>query len=477
MLGGWPPAFNETMSSAGVLSWNAIADASGYRVYAFRQGATFPVSYPNHRSVWAGAFINNAPSDSPNFGGSDRTTLSTHTPALYLTVEDFTFTSNTHVMTMIADAYIELPANVTEVNVNAIPGLTDGETYVFRIQAMAAPLGTPVTAPTPIGSVPWDDSRLSGVTQHPTRGNIVQSVYFPAFTIDTSTIPTTWTVTFALGGGVLDSGVLVQTINDGADAVPPTVSRPNHTFDRWDPVGSYNNVTGNRTITALWTPETVNLPPVTSLQFEQLPNGEVRFTWDAPVPIDDVTGYRIEFTTAADWETPGAISSVTVPNLAAAPGVMSAIAQASGSVITPGVYSFRVISVGDGGAESAPAVLTSTLTIAEIGVPVEVDYVTWGLANSVISVFGPFTVNQSLIVSYWVMGVEASRTTVFGQTVALVPDGARFVFYEPPGFRDNIFDFSSDGQVFVWEQTQMETVGGGDIVVTITPRQMVLIDL
>jgi len=225
MLGGWPPNFSESMSAAGVLSWNAIANATGYRVYAFRQGTTFPVSYPNHRDVWAGAFINNAPDDSANHGGPDRAILSIHTPPLYLTIEDFTFTSNTHVMTMIADAYIELPADVLEINVNTIPGLTDGETYVFRIQAMAPPLtGAPVTVPAPIGDVPWADSRLSGVIQHPTRANIVLDVYFPAFTINTQRLDTPQNLRF------------VNVSTDGLGSGSGGHTTTGHRAIEWDPV-------------------------------------------------------------------------------------------------------------------------------------------------------------------------------------------------------------------------------------------------
>ena len=68
--------------------------------------------------------------------------------------------------------------------------------------------------------------------------------------------PQTFTVTFNLYGGVLvediDAAVLVQTVNAGEDATPPTVIREGFIFIGWYPVGGYTNVTENRTITAVW---------------------------------------------------------------------------------------------------------------------------------------------------------------------------------------------------------------------------------
>ena len=505
LVGGWPqggPSFNEQILPDGTLTWAPIANAYGYTVFAFRQGAQFPVNMPNNREVWVGFYVNTLPADSPNhypgFIGmpwqdipgthpAHFTEVLPHLPPEHLTIEAFHITNNTLLMRELAAVYVELPANVTQLDLTTMAGLQAGYTYQFRIQAMAPEItGAPVLNWAPVGDLPWSNSLLSGVQfmgplhspGHPNRTGVPVGVDFPEFTVGTIVAPDTWTVTFDPAGGTLDSGLLVQTINDGTNATPPTVSRANHTFYRWDPIGAYNNVTGNRTITAMWTPIAATISPVTNVQFEVSAGGQQVLSWNAPADTSSITGYRIEFTTAADWETAGAISSVMVAGAQnTALCVMSAIAQVSGSIITPGVYNFRVVSVGAGGTESEPVVLTNTLTVVESGVPVTIDSVTWGLANRVISVFGPFNVGQSLVVSYWVMGTEASRTTIFGQTVPLNLDEARFVFYEPPGFRDEIFDFSNGGQVFVWEQTQFETAPSGDVTVTITPPQMHMLDL
>ena len=63
----------------------------------------------------------------------------------------------------------------------------------------------------------------------------------------------TWTVTFDLAGGTrTGGGQLSQTVNNGANATLPTVTRTGHTLTGWS--GSHTNVTSNRTITAQWQP-------------------------------------------------------------------------------------------------------------------------------------------------------------------------------------------------------------------------------
>jgi len=193
MLGGWPTAaapslFNEEMSVHGVLSWDAVPNAYEYKVFAFEKGAEFDVEFPNHRDVWAGAFINNAPTDSGSFGLPDRTQLSLHTPPTTLTIEDFHITSNTTVMQYLAVDYVILPATITELDVRTMD--LDPGVYQFRIQAIAPEFtGEPVTiAPNAanIGILPWSNSRVSGAFHWPGppfRGNIVYYVDFPEFTI------------------------------------------------------------------------------------------------------------------------------------------------------------------------------------------------------------------------------------------------------------------------------------------------------
>ncbi|MCL2845986.1 MAG: polysaccharide deacetylase family protein [Chitinivibrionia bacterium] len=61
----------------------------------------------------------------------------------------------------------------------------------------------------------------------------------------------TWTVNFDLAqGNRTGGGALSQTVNNGANATPPTVSRNGYNFTGWS--GSYTNITSNRTITAQW---------------------------------------------------------------------------------------------------------------------------------------------------------------------------------------------------------------------------------
>ncbi|MDR2530377.1 MAG: S-layer homology domain-containing protein [Oscillospiraceae bacterium] len=62
----------------------------------------------------------------------------------------------------------------------------------------------------------------------------------------------TYTVTFNLAGGSA-SGTLVQTIDQGTNATPPTnLTRQGYTFTGWIG-GSYTNVTSDQIITATWT--------------------------------------------------------------------------------------------------------------------------------------------------------------------------------------------------------------------------------
>ena len=62
------------------------------------------------------------------------------------------------------------------------------------------------------------------------------------------------TVTFDLNGGVLLSGDLVQKVTQGHNATPPTTAKDGCYFLKWE--GSYNRVTHDVTIEAVWEYET-----------------------------------------------------------------------------------------------------------------------------------------------------------------------------------------------------------------------------
>lgn len=61
-------------------------------------------------------------------------------------------------------------------------------------------------------------------------------------------------VTFDLNGGTLISGSLTQRVTQGQSANPPSVVKDGHYLRGWS--GSYNGVTSNRTIKAIWEYET-----------------------------------------------------------------------------------------------------------------------------------------------------------------------------------------------------------------------------
>lgn len=63
-----------------------------------------------------------------------------------------------------------------------------------------------------------------------------------------------YTVTFDLNGGTLLSGDPVQRITQGHNATPPSVTKEGHYFLRWS--GSYNKVTHDVTVYAIWEYET-----------------------------------------------------------------------------------------------------------------------------------------------------------------------------------------------------------------------------
>lgn len=75
--------------------------------------------------------------------------------------------------------------------------------------------------------------------------NITTSNYITAGSLKS------YTVTFDLDGGTrTGDGALVQTVQYGGAATPPTCVRSGYNFDGWS--GSYTYITGDKTIKALW---------------------------------------------------------------------------------------------------------------------------------------------------------------------------------------------------------------------------------
>ena len=103
------------------------------------------------------------------------------------------------------------------------------------------------------------------------HGNPIVVTYTPASgrpqpspaTVSTANLTVYATVTFDLAGGSCgDDGDLLEQRNIvGFNAVLPVVSRPGftpHSVTPWLPVGDYNNITTNRTVTAQWERLTVS---------------------------------------------------------------------------------------------------------------------------------------------------------------------------------------------------------------------------
>ena len=118
---------------------------------------------------------------------------------------------------------------------------TNGGTLVSGDLVQTVYTGDDATPPT-VSRTGFDFNGWSGTYTNVT-GNV---------TITAQWTPLPWTVTFAVNGGTLVSGNLVQTVYAGDDATPPTVSRTGFDFNGWS--GTYTNITGNVTITAQWTP-------------------------------------------------------------------------------------------------------------------------------------------------------------------------------------------------------------------------------
>ena len=236
LLGGWHVAnnahpthysFDEEMSPEGIFSWNTIntelfigeatqevlARERYYRVYAFEYGRQFPVpQLPNAQTeLWAGTFIFvGGPPGSPPV----EELTGKPVPAT-VTIDTFHITNNTHLMSLLACAYVDVPSGAVDadgrisLDVNTMD--LDPGRYVFRVQALVPenqyPLdgmppegGTPSPGPAWAdqndanlghlwGNIPFYNSMLSGVTlggphtDPVSIDNVVISTYFPAFVI------------------------------------------------------------------------------------------------------------------------------------------------------------------------------------------------------------------------------------------------------------------------------------------------------
>jgi len=123
--------------------------------------------------------------------------------------------------------------------------------------------------------------------------------------------PYIWTVTFDLNGGVLVSGELEQEVPHEGSATPPTVERYGYIFAGWNPVGRYNNVTGDMTITAQW--ESIVVPGPWTVTFNlnggELVDGELTQTVahnaNAAPPTVERYGY-----TFVNWNPAGGYNNV-----------------------------------------------------------------------------------------------------------------------------------------------------------------------
>ena len=180
LLGDWLIDYDETISSDGIFSWNAIENAGSYRVFAFRYGQQFPVNTPaNLRQVWAGGFNPTA-----NAEGVD--TLTAHNVRSSVGIETFSITNNTRLLTSLATAYADTTATSFDITTM---GLEPGR-YEFRVQAIAPENQGPPLASPPLINLPFKNALASGVLMEDERSlNIVTGTNFPQFVIEGAAPP------------------------------------------------------------------------------------------------------------------------------------------------------------------------------------------------------------------------------------------------------------------------------------------------
>lgn len=235
MLGGWSAhcIFDATISPEGIFSWNAIANAGSYRVYAFEYGRQFArPAFPSGVTGFSASLIQNADQSVPGL-------LHVHTPPAYVTIETFHLTNNTRLMSEMACAYVDTTA--TSFDITRM-GLRPGVEYVFRVQALAPANQGP---PTPHGVTatlavdkPFNNSLLSGVTfAAPNAPGFAYGTDFPSFVIEArlATVVNCWYLHVRTGPGAGFSA-----FNHLVGAQHPT--RPAHTVNVLETRGNWHNI-------------------------------------------------------------------------------------------------------------------------------------------------------------------------------------------------------------------------------------------
>lgn len=95
---------------------------------------------------------------------------------------------------------------------------------------------------------------MNSLPKHKIKMIAIFAVGFIAITVLTLLIflagKRTYTVTFDLNGGTYISGDLSQSVTQGQNATPPVAEKEGCYLRTWD--GSYNRVTGDVTVTAVW---------------------------------------------------------------------------------------------------------------------------------------------------------------------------------------------------------------------------------